>query len=97
MVLFTVDKVDADVVFLFEVGSEMFGTIDGAVLPTGTTEGDLQIGKIAFDEALYMMIDEGIDGLQEGEDLAITLQEIYHRLIQSGELLVLVVTSRIMG
>lgn len=88
---------DFDFIFLVQVGSEMFGTIDGAVLPTGTTEGDLQIGKIAFDESLYMMINECIDGLEESEDLAILFEEIDDGLIQSGHLFVLIVFTGVMG
>ena len=91
------NEVDTDVVFLVQVGSEMFGTIDGAVLPTGTTEGDLEVGEIPFDEALYMMIDECIDGLEESEDLAILFQKIDDGLIQSGHLFVLIVFTGVMG
>lgn len=91
------NQMDFNVVFLVQVGSEMFGTIDGAVLPTGTTEGDLEVRKIPFDESLHMMIDECIDGLEESEDLAILFQKIDDGLIQSGHLFVLIVFTGIVG
>ena len=86
-----------DVKFLVQVGSEMFGTIDGAVLTAGTTEGDLEIGEIAFNEALHMMIDEGIDGLEEGEDLPILFEKIDDGLIETGHLFILIVFTGVMG
>ena len=91
------NQMDFNVVFLVQVCSKMYGTIDGAVLPAGTTEGDLQIGEIAFDESLYMMINECIDGLEESEDLAILFEEIDDGLIQSGHLFVLIVFTGVMG
>lgn len=88
---------DADSVFLVEVLSQMFGTIDGTMLTAGTAEGDLEVGEVALDETLDMMIHKGIDGVQEGEDLAVLLEEVDDGLIESGEGLVLLVFARVVG
>ena len=91
------DEVNADIVFVVEVAGKMFGTIDGTMLTAGTAEGDLEVGEVAFDEALDMMIHKGIDGVQEGEDLAVLLEEVDDGLIKSGEGLVLLVFTRVVG
>ena len=75
---------DLHVVFIAQVSREMFGTIDRPVLSAGTTEGDLQVRKIAFHESLHMMIDQRINGLQERKNLTVVLQKINDGLIQSG-------------
>ena len=84
-----------DVKLLFEMLREVLGTIDGAVLATGATESDLEIGKIALDEALRMMIHEGIDGLQERQYLAVLLEEVNDGLIETCEGLVLLILTGI--
>ena len=91
------NQMNLDVKFLVQVCSKMFGTIDGAMLTAGTTEGDLQIGEIPFDKPRYVMINEGIDGLQEGEDFPILFEKIDDGLIQSGHLFVLVIFTGIVG
>lgn len=91
------DEVDADTVFLFQMLCQMFGTIDGTMLTAGTAEGDLEVGEVAFDEALDMMIHKGIDGVQEGEDLAVLLEEVDDGLIESGEGLILLIFARVVG
>lgn len=93
----SVDQLDFNVVFLVQVCSKMFGTIDRAVLSAGAAEGDLEVSEIALYEACHMMIDEGIDRIEEGKDLAIRFEKIDDGLVQSGHLLVLLVLTRIMG
>ena len=91
------NKADLDIIFLFEMLREMLGTIDRTMLPTRATESYLEVREVTFDEARRMMIDEGINGLQESQDLAVLLQKINDRLVQSGEGLVFVVLTGIMG
>ena len=91
------DEMDADGVFFLEVLRQMFGTIDGTVLPSCTTEGDLEIVEVPFDEPLHMMVDEGIDGVEEGEDLAVLLEEVDDGLVKPREGLVGVVLTGVMG
>ena len=88
---------DADVVFILQMLCQMLRTIDRAVLSAGAAEGDLEIGEIALYEACHMMINEGINGLQEGKDLAIRFEKIDDGLVETGHLLVLLVLTRIMG
>ena len=91
------NKEDLDIIFLFEMLREMLGTIDRTMLPTRATESYLEVREVTFDEARRMMIDEGINGLQESQYLAVLLQKINDRLVQSGEGLVFVVLTGIMG
>ena len=91
------NKADLDIVFLFEMLREMLGTIDRTMLPTRATESHLQIREVAFDEARYMMVDEGIDRVEEGEYLAVLLEEVDDWLVQAREGLVFVVLTGIMG
>ena len=88
---------DADMVFLLQMLRQMFGAIDGSVLASRTAESHLQMFKTALDKPLYMMIHEGIDRLKERENLAVLLQKIYHRLIQTRQGFVFVILTGIMG
>ena len=91
------DEVDADIIFLFEMHRQMFGTIDGTVLPACTTEGDLEIGEVPLDEPLHMMVHKCINGLQERQYLTVILEKINDRLVQSRHSLILLVFTRIVG
>ena len=92
-----VDEMNGDVIFLFEVLGQVLGTIDRTVLTAGTTESDLQVGEIALNEPLHMMVDKGIDGAEEGEYLAVRFEEVDDGLVQAREGLVLLVLTRVMG
>ena len=60
---------------LAEVACGGFGGIDGAVLPACASESDLQVGKTALQKTLYVVVNEAIDTLQEGQYLAVLLGE----------------------
>ena len=81
------DQVHADGVFRGEVLGEMLGAVGGTVLAAGAAEADLQVRETAFEEALHVRIDQGIDVVQEAEDLAVLLQELNDGFIQAGQLL----------
>lgn len=91
------NEMNVYVVFLFQVLGQMFGAIDRAVLSARTTEGYLQMFKTAFEEAFHMMVHQLIHTLQERQDLAVTLQKINDRLVQTRHLFVFVVLTRVMG
>lgn len=91
------DEVDGDVIFLFQVLSQVLGAIDRTVLTAGATERHLQVGEIALEEPLHVMVDKGIDGVQEGEYLAVLLEEVDDGLIQAREGLELLVLTRVVG
>ena len=46
----------------------MFGAIDGTVLTAGAAETHLQVRELAFDEALYMGIHEGVDAVEAADE-----------------------------
>ena len=88
---------NGDVIFLLQVLGQMLGTIDRTVLTAGTTKSDLQVGEIALNEPLHMMVDKSIDGAEEGEYLAVRFEEVDDGLVQAREGLVLLVLTRVMG
>lgn len=67
------------------------------MLPAGTTKRDLHMFKIALYEPRYMVVHQGINGLQESQYLAVLHQEIDHRLIQARHGLILFVFTGVMG
>ena len=91
------DEMDVDIVFLFEVLCQMLGAIDGAVLAASTAESHLEVGEVALDKALHVMVDKGIDRVEEGEYLAVLLEEVDDRLIQAGKELVLLVFAGVVS
>ena len=91
------NQMNTNVIFLLEMLGQMFGTIDRSVLPTGATEGHLEVGEIPFDIALYMMVHQGINRLQEGQYLTVIFKEVNDRLVQTRHGLIRVVSTRIMG
>ena len=97
LVLFTVDNVNTYVVFLVQVLCQVLRTIDRAVLPARTSEGHLQVRELTLNIPLHMMINECIDGVQEGQNLTVFLQKIDDGLIQTGHLLVFFVPTRVVS
>lgn len=85
------NQMNAHVIFLFEVLSQRFGTIDRTVLASRTTESHLQVLKIPLDKPLYMMIYQRVHGVQERQYLAVRLQKVDDGLVQAREGLVLLV------
>lgn len=83
-------------VFLLQVASERLGAIDAPMLASGTAEVDGKMRKVAFEKTLDMMIDESIDRLEKGQDLAIVLQIVDDGLIAAGERFIFVVLAGIM-
>ena len=90
-----VDEVDFHGIFRDEVLGEVLGAVGGAVLATGAAETDLQVRETALEEALHVRIDQGIDMVQEAEDLAVLLQELNDGFIETGQLFEPLVLPRI--
>ena len=90
-----VNQVHSDGIPRNQVLGEVLGAVGGAVLAAGAAETDLQVGEAALEEAFHMGIDQGIDMVQEAEDLAVLLQEFNDRGVQAGELLEPFVLPRI--
>ena len=93
---FTMDQVHFHGIFRHEVLGEVLGAVGGAVLATGAAETDLQVREAAGKEAFHVRIDQGIDVVQEAEDLAVFFQELDHRRIQPRQLLEPLILPRIM-
>ena len=83
-------------IFRDEVLGEVLGAVGGAVLAAGAAETDLQVREAAGDESLYVRIDQGIDVVEEAEDLAVLLEELDDGRIQAGQLLEPLILPRIM-
>ena len=86
--LFAMSEVDADAIFLVQMLGEVLGTIDRTVLAACATEGEHQVGKAALDVAFHVGIGQTIDAVQEGQNLAIVLQKLDDRSVQTRDLLV---------
>ena len=87
--------------FHAELTVEMLGhalcTIDTAMLSACTSERNHEAGEVALDEAFGMEVDHGIDVLEETEYLAVFLEEVDDGLVESCHVLVLDVSSWVVG
>ena len=81
--------------FFLQVLGQVFGTIDRTVLATGAAERHLQMVETAFQKTRYMMIHQGINGMQERQYFAVLLQKVNDRLVQARQLFELVVFARV--
>ena len=79
-----------------EMLGEVLGAVGGAVLAACAAETDLQVREAAEKEAFHVRIDEGIDVVQEAENLAVFFQELDYRRIQSRQQLEPLILPRIM-
>ena len=61
------------------------------------SEGEHKVGESAVDISLYVCVGKLVYAVEEGEYLSVVLKEADDRLVQSGELLVRLVTSGIVG
>ena len=82
---------------LVDVFGEMLGRINAAVLASCASEGEHQVGESAVDIALYVCVGKLVYAVEEGEYLSVVLKEADDGLVQSGELLVRLVTSGIVS
>jgi hypothetical protein len=76
--------------------SQVFRTIDRAVLTSGASEADHQIGKATPAVGLHMGIDYAIYMFKKPEHFSVILKKLNHRLITSSQLLIWFVTTWIM-
>ena len=91
------DETDMDVrVFSGKVTSEMFGTVDRTVLASGASETDRKAAESTTAVGLDVRIDDTLDMLEEAEYFSVIFKKLDHCTIPSCELLVCLITSRIM-
>ena len=82
---------------LVDMLGQMLGTVDGTVLTACATEREHQRREATLDIPLDMGVGQTIDAVEEGQDLAIVLEEADDRLVETSELLIGLVTTRVMG
>ena len=76
---------------------QMLRAVNTAVLPSSASKGEHETGKSALDIATDMGIGQLIDAVQKGKNLAIVFQEADNGLVQTGKLLVSIVTTRVVS
>lgn len=76
---------------------KMLRRIYTAMLTACTSETEHQRGETTLHVAVYMMVGKCIDMIQELQYLTIILQESDNRLIQTRQLLIRLVSTRVMG
>ena len=90
-------EVDFHSKLLMDVFCYVLGTIDRTMATTCTAKGDLHIGETTLLETGNMEIDEAIDAIKEGENLAIRFEEVDNGLVKTCEWLIFVIASWIVG
>lgn len=78
---------------LVQMFREVLRRVDTAMLSAGATEGEHEVGEATVDVTLHVSIGEFVDAIEEGEYLTVVLEEAYHGLVESGELLVRFIAS----
>ena len=79
--------------FLVNMLGQMLGTIHATMLTARTAETEHQVGKAALQVSLDMSVGQLIYTLEEGENLAIILEETDNRLVDTGKFLVRLVST----
>ena len=82
---------------LVDMLCKVLGTIHGAVLTACASEREHKTGEASLDISCYVGIGKLVNGIEEGEDFSVILKETDYWLIQACELLVRLVTSRVVS
>ena len=82
---------------LVDMLCKMLGTIYGAVLTACASEREHKTGEASLDITCYVGIGKLVNGIEEGEDFSVIFKETDYWLIQACELLVRLVTSRVVS
>ena len=80
-----------------DVLGKMLSTIDAAVLTTRTTETEHQGGEPTLNITTHMGIGQFINAVEESKYLTVVLEETDDGFVKSGELLIGLIASRIVG
>ena len=81
--------------FLVNMFAKMLGRINTSMLTSSTAETEHQTRETSLQITMNMSIRQFINTLQEGQDFAIIFKETDYRLIKSGQLLVRLISARI--
>ena len=95
--LFTMTEADLNTEPLVEVFGQMLGTIDAAVLPSRTAEGEHERGEASVEVSLYVKVGQPIDAVEESEYFSVLFQEIDDGTVEPSQLLVGGVTAGVVG
>ncbi len=74
---------------------QVLRTVDASVLTTCTAEAEHERGESPLDIPCHMCIGQFVHTVEEGKNLTVILKEGYHRPVESGEMFVLLISSRI--
>ena len=77
--------------------SKMLGRINTTMLPTSTAEAEHQRGEASLNISIDMMVGKAINTIEEGQYLAIILQESDDWLVETRQFLVWLVSAGVMG
>ena len=94
--LFTMDYPHLHTEFLMDMFGEVLGGIHTAVLAPGATKAEHQRRETTLDIATHMCIGQLIHRVEEGEYLAVVLEESDYRFVETREFLVWLISSGIM-
>ena len=86
-----------DAKLVMDMLSQMLCRVDTAMLTTCAAEAEHERREATLDIAAHVSISQSIDGVEEGQYLTIVLEEADDGLIESCQLLIWLVTTRIVG
>lgn len=93
--LFTMTNLHFYTKLLVNMFGKMLRRIYTAMLTAGTSETEHQRGETTLHIAVYMMVGKCINMLQELQYLTIILQESDNRIVQTRQLLIRFVSTRL--
>ena len=82
---------------LVDMLCKVLGAIHGAVLTACASEREHKTGEASLDITCYVGVGKLVNGIEEGEDFSVIFKETDYWLIQACELLVRLVTSRVVS
>ena len=85
-----------DAELLVDMLSKVLCTIDRTMLTTRTTKAEHQIGETALDITAHMGIGQFINAVEECQYLTVILQETDDWFIKTCQLLIRLITARVM-
>ena len=95
-ILFAMDYPHLYSEFLMDMLGEMLCGINTAMLTTGATKAEHQRGESSLDVATHMSICQFIHRVEEGEYLAVVLEESDYRFVETSEFLIWFISPSIM-
>ena len=84
-----------DAKLLMDMFGQMLCTIDRTVLTTRTAKAEHQTSEATLDITTYMGVGQLIDAIQERQYLTIVLQETDNGFVQTCQLLIRLITARV--